>query len=151
MAVRIRFSMSHAVLYPNHKGKLCSGDATLILGYEIDCLKPGSQRNMATMHECTGSHRSLMMAVNALIQPIFQQIVMLTSAFWANEAVLPAVPCQSISANRLGSVLLRKLFVRNSFHLVLRHERFIPFLCYSCLFYTSYSPIFRTLIAELSG
>lgn len=87
------------------KGELCGGDATLVLSHKVDCLKPDDKRGMAAVHECASGHRSLVMAVNALVQSVVQFSVTFAPTLGAYKTVRPAVPCQSVSAVLLGGIL----------------------------------------------
>lgn len=96
---------------PHSLAELNSRNTTLVGDAKIDCPKPDSQRQMGTVHHCSGGDRGLMAAGTALADlPAANDIKLFASAFGTHKAFWKPLAKQFFPTGFLRVIPATKFF-----------------------------------------
>jgi hypothetical protein len=95
--------------------KLHGRNALLVLGYQVDGLKPHSERQFRGIEDGAGGDRSLPMAAVALLELPVGQLALAMTTVGAMEAIWPPPGEECIETLLLGAVLFEEFVQTDAF------------------------------------
>ena len=119
-------------------------DAFLVLGHEVDGLKPHRQGQLGGVEDGAGGDRGLAVAAIALLELAAVELTAsVVATVRAHEAIGPSPTIQGVEALVVGSIEREEFVEADSFlklHWVACHVNFLFLsLSYMAIFYTKYS------------